>query len=86
VGQTCGDTTVKIVPMSEIKNIVGIEVGDIGPFVMDSGCTKIADESIFEKTTINFGTGEESTGIEMKGMDFGKIWDGIKEILLTNSY
>ena len=61
----------------EVKDITGLNIGGVSPFVQNSYIKKIIDTSVFKIKVVNIGSGKADVGIELNSIDLKKIWDGV---------
>ena len=60
----------------EVKEITGLEVGGLCPFIKSSNLIFVLDAECLKKVTINIGAGTKTTGIELTSEDLRKVWPG----------
>lgn len=64
---------VDIMSYEEVKKVTGIELGAICPILLEMPI--FIDKRVFERTKINFGSGDHLYGLEMSPRDLSKIID-----------
>ena len=59
----------------EVREITGYNIGGVSPFGV--AITKIIDESSFNSSPLNTGSGTPEIGLEFSPEELKKAWDGI---------